>query len=327
MKASLTLLVLIISAVAQAQNEGMELIPRVLTTSSVREVSIPLFSSWGYPFSDRDHNVYYRYDSGRFDKVSLLKISPSDSKAVMYELSPDDADVFLYGGAAVTPAGQLWVVCSKEEKGTYLFSFSSDAKPGTPTRLEVQDGLRPQSLIAVTSKAFLISGYYGRNAPKALQGKGFVGLFSDNGDLIKKFDGIRANTDLGADGVKPQVEGGAVGLDGNVYFLSAKGIIVFSSTGDIVKSIPLTDVPKGAAPRRLFESGGYLLVQFTAIGTNGVHINKYLLLDESTEKGIALYEPSPELGNAAVDFSRDTGLVFARRNQAGRLQFITAELK
>jgi len=329
-----TLLVMLLgsaSTMMQAQNSGPGLIARVLTASSVRELSVPSFSSWGYPFSDRDHNIYFHYDTGRFDEAALLKLSLNDSNPVIYKLPRKDSDAFLYGAASVTPAGEVWMVCSKEEKGAYLFSFSSDGKPNAPTELQVQDGLRPQSLVAISSNAFLVSGYFGYGAPKALQGDGFLGLFNDSGNLIKKFDGIRDKTDLGGDGSKPQTEGGVAGLNGNVYFLSAKQITVLSSTGEIVKMIPLplVNVPKGAEPMRLFESGGYLMVQLTAIDRkrNGYHDNRYLLMDESTGEGLALYAPSPELGNVAVDFSRDTGLIFSKRNHAGKLQLITAELK
>ncbi len=143
--------------------------------------------------------------------------------------------------------------------------------------------------------------------------------------VCAKSRGILDKTDVTPEIVRPADSYAVIGSDGNAYFLSSGRISVVSPAGVIVRTIRFNMV-EGSRATRIFESSTNLVVQTTTLKSNGVHQNRYLLIDGTTGKSIAVYEPSPELGNVAVDFSRNEGLTFIKRDRS-TLKLLTAVLK
>jgi hypothetical protein len=173
----------------------------------------------------------------------------------------------------------------------------------------------------------LFSGHYRRQAPPDLSGKKYVGLFQASGKLLKRLHGIDPSTKSSEQGNSNKLPEGAtvIGGDGNAYLLTHDRVVIVFSSGLIKKSISFaTPGPEFSAVRVQY-SQGLVAISFAKSGNPEV-VYRYLVVNALSGEAIGIYEPTHELGNDNVCFSRHDGFLFMTVEN-GMVKLITAPLR
>ncbi len=95
-----------------------------------------------------------------------------------------------------------------------------------------------------------------------------------------------------------------------MYVLSSDKVTVMSETGGIVRRLRFRKSDPETTAVRLNVSDGLLSIVLAKTGKDQVQIRKYLVMYAVTGEKFGYYEPSEELGNTDVCFSRTDGYTF-----------------
>jgi hypothetical protein len=298
-----------------------------LNTFSVVATDVPYFSTFGVPLCDGDGNLYFHVDPAlnKFTPATIMRLSRDSNTPTTYELSADKGKELYFRMFSVTAGGKVWMLESKA--GRYeAFGFDSDEKMPDDTHLDVPEHMEVQDFVVSQTGAMLLGGFFDEHAPKEMQGKAFLALFSPSGQLQRNL------TNEGPEFVKlkevrNKLHDGAGTTDeyGNFYFTIGSRVIVLTGYGDILREFSIQKPDDDATAAALFYGGNLISIEFVTDHKPPELEMKYLVLDSVSGQPYGLYAPSDELGNNNVCFSGRSGFTFLRIKD-GRVQFLTAPL-
>lgn len=302
--------------------------PTILHESSAARLSVPPFSFYDEAQCDSDGDAFFNISPG-YRLVRVFELTQDPGKSVLYKLPPDDASA-VYEAFTVGPSGELYVLGVAREGNSdsdvhhYVFSFSDDGSMADKVRLEVSPYLSVNTFTALEGGSFLIAGRFVK-APGSPEppGKRYTALFDASGRLIKNLGGI------GKVGTGEYAGTAATrGKDGYAYFVDQTEILVVSPGGDTVRRLPFTNPYYGSAPTAIQISQGMLSIMLSKVDKDGRVEPRYLLLNSLTGDVEGYYQPSDELGNEMLCFSRTSGFTFLHRTDGGNgLEVLTAALR
>lgn len=331
---SLTACVVLLVAGQQltsAQNKLSEenAAPVILKQTSENKIGVPPFSFFDQPQCDDDGDVFFHLSSGSYRVARIFELTTDTDKSVLYKLPPDLAQYVAFEDFAVSPSGELYVLGQAKEGSEdsdvhqYVFRFSdSDGSMTDKVRLETPSPyLIGDTFTVLESGGFLFAGRFVKGATEP--GKRYSALFDSSGRMMK-------NLDAQGKIVGAAVAGTAAtrGKNGYAYLVSQGEVLEIPPGGDPIRRIPFTNPDPGADPAGIQVSQGLISITLSKANKEGQIEPRYLLLDAVTGAVHGYYEPSGELGNEMLCFSRKTGYTFLHRTKDGNsLQVITAALR
>lgn len=299
---------------------------KVLEVSSTKLVAAPDFGAYGTPVCDDDGNAYYHVGSfASYSDSTVFRLAADEDDHQVFKLPPDAPEGAMFGAFNVTPAGRLWVVAFDRQGKIFGYRFSRDGTVAGRVHFEAPVYLQPELFAAFDNDFFLLQGSFAKAAGPQFAGKKFAGLFGPGGVHIRE---LQIKQLAATDAAKKRLPEGAisVGSDGNAYLLLPEKILVISQSGQVLRELPFRKREQEDRAGNLYVSGG--LVVIALFRARHTEIETHLLaLDANTGDEYGYYEPSPELGNNPICFSRDQGVTFMRRNKDGKVKLQTAMLR
>ncbi|HET9365742.1 MAG TPA: hypothetical protein VFP71_12100 [Candidatus Angelobacter sp.] len=302
--------------------------PRPLVASSVKSLQIPVFSSYGESFCDSDGNMFFHgaVDASTFNGSPIMKISHDGESTTYYKPSGNTGDQPVYFMSfTVSPAGTVRELAEVKD-GVVVLAFDSDGNESSRTTLDVPDHVAPQEFSSFENGEMVFYGYYDKDAPEALRGRRYIGIFAPSGKLIKKIDDAEH---LDLDQFSKHLRGGAatLGSDGNVYLLRDKDVVVISQSGEVLRRFPFNKNPSDAIADNIVYSDGLLAI-FLSVTQKGTPFlqRRYLILDSSSGEQRGFYAPANDADGVDVCFSRKEGFTFLH-NIKDTLYLIQAPLR
>lgn len=299
---------------------------KYLATSEKHLTSIPSFESYGNTLSNQDGNLYFHVDTGNHPDPVIMRLTPDQHSTLMKAPSGGEND-FQLAAFSVTPAGTLWILCNdgNHRDTRSAFAFDSDGRVRSTVKLDLPATVDITDFGVFDRGTMFVAGYFNRSATKAQQGKGYAALFGPTGVLTRTLDAKTGNVDLAKVALQLHQGDATVGNDGRLYFLSGSTLLSISEAGAVTNSFRIEN-PQQFTATKVMYSEGWLCIVLSQPQSTGPLLSQYLVLDASTGQLIGRYEPTPELGNDAVAFSRRDGITFRSEN-GGRVEFLVAALK
>jgi hypothetical protein len=300
--------------------------PRPLKSSSIHVLQVPMFGAYGEPQCDEKMSTYYHLMAGPYRRTILLRVSASGEESTLYKLPDDFAESTGFMDFSVTPSGNVTALIEDSKGHAIAFQFNSEGEVASHVQLELPDHVAGEHIVVFPNGSMLFSGVYRQNAPPDLRGKKYAGVFQASGKLLKRLDSMIQEAKRDSEDSSRLPEGAVVvGTDGNAYLLGADKVFVVSASGQIQKKIPFGKPAPDFSTVRAQYSQGLLVITFAKPGKPEV-IYRYLVIDASTGEPLGLYQPTPELGNSNVCFSRTDGFLF-NKVEDGKTMLITAPLR
>ena len=322
---SLVLLILLMSGL-QSKDALLPMSPRPLKSSHAVELPVPPFGAYGNPECDENLAMYHHLAMDRYGRTVLLRFSQSGDESTLYKLPEEFAESTDFVDFSVTPGGDVMALVIDQDFHPIIFGFDSEGKVNSHARLETPDYVTATHISVFPNGTVLLSGYYRSDAPAALVGKAYVGLFHPSGKLLKQLDRLREKAKVDPPEAGRFAEGGAtVGRDGNVYLLTANKVLVISPSGRLKKEIPFTKPGSEFSAVRVQYSDGWLAISFAKPEKPEIRY-QYLVVNASDGSPLGLYETSEETGNSNDCFSRHDGFLFTTVEH-NRVKLITAPLR
>ena len=302
-------------------------LPKPLVASSVTPLQVPVFSTYGQSFCDADGNMFFHVVlASSFNNSPIMEISRDGESSTTYKPSTNTGDQRVYFmDFTVSPAGTVRELAEVKD-GVVVLAFDSDGNESSRTTLDVPDHVTPQQFASFENGEVVFYGYYNKDAPEALRGHRYIGIFASSGKLIKKIDDAEH---LDLDQFAKQLPSGAatLGSDGNVYLLRDKEVVVISQSGEVLRRLPFDKNPSDAIPDKIAYSDGLLAI-FFSIKQKGKPflLRRYLILDSSSGEQRGFYTTSNDADGVDVCFSRKEGFTFIH-NIKDTLYLIQAALR
>lgn len=334
-KGALIFLVLLIGVADGSQLEHAPVKPevslpeaKILKASSDHVTTVPTFSAFLPVQCDGAGNLYFHLNRGNasYNQGVVMRVELDSDTPTLYKLQSNmegNTDLAEYN---VTPSGKVSFLTQSDD-GLGIFTFDSDGNVESKVQLSDSKFVEPQNFTVSERGAALISGYYNKHANAQIQGKPFAGIFDQGGKLRRDLgSGADERVDLSTISKSLSDRGATVGADGNFYLLHSDEILVLAENGDVLRKIEIDRPQAHAISRQIVESEGLISITFRKPDTHGAVVPEYLVLDAGTGAEFGLYEPSPELGNNCVCFSRRKGFEFYRVEQ-GYVKLVNAALR
>jgi len=319
------LLVLLMSGL-MAQDAVKQMSPRPLKSSHEVALPVPSFSSYGDPQCDENLAMYHHLWTDKYGRTILLRFSQSGDESTLYKLPEEFAESTSFVDFSVTPRGDVEALVIDQEFHPIIFGFDSEGHVSSHARLETPEHVTAQHINVFPNGTVFFSGYYRSDAPAALVGRGYVGLFQTSGKLLKRLDRLSEKAKLEPPGPgRPAESATTIGRDGNVYLLTATKVLVISPSGKLQREIAFTKPSPEFSAITVQYSDGWLAISFAKSGKPEVLV-QYLVVNASDGSPLGLYEPTEETGNNNVCFSRHNGFLFLKSEQ-GRVKLVTAPLR
>lgn len=303
-------------------------VPTALHESSAEKLSVPPFSFYDEAQCDSEGDAFFNI-SPSYRLIRIFELTQDPNKSVLYKLPPDAASA-VFEAFTVSPSGELYVLGVAREGNSdsdvhhYAFSFFDDGSMADKVLLEASPYLSVDTFTAIESGGFLVAGRFVK-APGSPEspGKRYTALFDASGRLVKNLEAT------GKVGIGEYAGTAATrGKDGYTYFVDQTEILVVSPGGDTVRRLPFTNPYYGSAPTAIQISQGMLSIMLSKVDKDGRVEPRYLLLNSLTGDVEGYYQPSDELGNEMVCFSRSSGYTFLHRTDGGNaLEILTAVLR
>jgi hypothetical protein len=329
MRISLTVIVLIATLSACAQDGGEEPQPVKLTATSSKVLDVPSSSIHTMPQCDAGGNLYSHVNNGA--RVGAIAKIALDGPSAQYTINADDAKHLYFLAFHVTPDHRVWILTGGPKDAISVFRIEpDDASKSERISLDTPDGLAAptvQSFVMLPKDHVLLQGYFDDKAPKEKQGHSYLAEFDSSGKLLRTSldtatsEAIAYASKWGAQTVAYQSG------DGITYLLQQDKILVLSGAGDVMRTIPLAPAQKNYHADYFYMNRGRLIVSFYGPDpqSNKPLTMRYALVDPSSGEVIRWYEPDAEVGTALVCFS-DDGLIF-RHDVKGHIKLVTAAIK
>jgi len=287
--------------------------PVVLTAADSKVLKMPFFYSSGISQCDADGDLYFN-TARNFNDSVILKLTPGGDYS-LYVIPADEPKDNYFIAYRVDPEGTVYVlVHAGLNDKLYLYEFSSDSVRPSRVDLQIPAGLETLNFLVLPGQHILLQGYFTDKAVPENEGRSYLAYFAPSGKLIR--DSLHDGSDVVSKDLKAHswaLTAAAVTSDnGQSYMLSGNNMLVFSSAGELVKTMHLDLPGKNARPVNVFAVGGRVLVSFFKKPDKGVvFIPFYELLDGDTGEMIRTYVPDEEMGNVLACFSKE-GFTFVR---------------
>ena len=302
-------------------------LPKPLAASSVTPLQVPVFSAYGESLCDADGNMFFHVIvASNFSDSPIMEISQDGESSTTYKPSANTGDQRVYFMSfAISPAGTVREL-AEVKGGVVVLAFDSDGDESSRTTLDVPDHVKAQEFASFENGQVIFYGYYDKDAPEALRGHRYIGVFAPSGKLVKKIEDAE-HLDLDQFSKHLQAGAATLGSDGNVYLLRDKEVVVISQSGEVLRRLPFDKNPSDAIPMKIVYSDGLLAI-FLSIAQKGTPFlqRRYLILDSSSGEQRGFYAPSEETSNDDACFSRKEGFTFLH-NIKGTLYLIQAALR
>ena len=302
--------------------------PRPLVASTIKPLQIPVFSSYGESFCDADGNMFFHgaVVADSFNNSPIMKISHDGESTTYYKPSGNTGDQRVYFmDFTVSPAGTVREL-AEVTGGVVVLAFGSDGNESSRTTLDVPDHVKSQQFASFENGEVIFYGYYDKDAPDALRGHRYIGVFAPSGKLIKKIEDAEH---LDLDQFAKHLQSGAatLGSDGNVYLLRDKDVVVISQSGEVLRRFPFNKNPSDAIADNIVYSDGLLAI-FLSVAQKGTPFlqRRYLILDSSSGEQRGFYAPANDADGVDVCFSRKEGFTFLH-NIKDTLYLVQAPLR
>lgn len=238
---------------------------------------------------DAQGNVYVRPASGNINilRAPILRISSDGQKTTQFDIATvsdiKDAGSYNINDFVVRKDGTVVVLAGAATKEDALFVdvVQIDPEDKTPSVTRVDSELRPSHILPLPSGTFLLEGIMrstqGSGKEKRQSAKPFTGIFDSQGRLVKEVklpgdvkipdidSSNRENPDL-SNLEAVYLSHFVAADDGTVYILrngSAPKFYVLSSTGEVIRSFPLSTPAADVRASTLFYAGGRLAIEFS----------------------------------------------------------------
>ena len=320
--------VLLISLMSglQAKDALPPMSPRPLKATHVAELPVPAFGAYGDAQCDGNFAIYYHLATNRYGRTVLLRFSQSGNESTLYKLPDEFAESTDFVDFAVTPDGDVKALVIDQGFHPIIFGFDQEGNVNSHRRLEAPEYITAKHISIFPNGTIFFSGYYRSDAPAALVGKAYIGLFHPSGKLLKQLESLREKAKVAPPEPGRFAAGAAtIGRDGNVYLLTANSVLVISPSGKLKKEIPFTKPGSDFSAVTLQYSEGLLAISFAKPEQPEI-LYQYLVVNASDGSPLGLYETTEETGNDNVCFSRHDGFLFTTIEH-GRVKLITAALR
>ncbi len=301
--------------------------PKLLDASSKKIVAAPDFGGYGTPVCDEDGNAYYHVGTAAsYSDSTAFRLSADEDQHQVFKLPPDAVDGSMFGAFNVTPSGEVWIVAFNRKDEVVAYGFDEDGEVTSRVHFQTPDFFQPNLVAPFETDFFLLKGFFAKAAGTDLAGKNYAAVFGPSGKLVRQLTDEEAKTTKESRKNKLPEGAAAVGSDGNAYLLESNEVLVVSQSGEMLRKLRFEKPDQEARASNLFVSGG--LVAIVMFKTNRSAIDTTLLvLDANTGETYGYYEPSQELGNNPICFSRSQGFKFMRRDKDGKIELQMALLR
>jgi hypothetical protein len=302
--------------------------PKVLSPGSRKTIQAPNFAAYGEPLCDSDGNLYFHLGNGAYDNAEILEISSDGSSGASYKLPRELVDKTYFQSFFVTPDGSVYLSVQQAAKDLLVLGFDSDGKAGGPVRLETPEHLQVQNFAVFNDGSVLVAGYFNQNASSKLEGEKYAAIFEASGKLRKRFpQGAMGTVDI-----KPKlayIPDGAAALseDGNLYLLGSDEILVFSSSGQVIRRLKFKKPDTETAVSRFNLSKGLLAITLSKVDKKNQIQRQYLVMSATSGDVLGWYVPSAETGSNDVCFNNAEGFIFMGSDAGNKMYLVTAPLK
>jgi len=326
MNAGCLVFVVLLSAMGMAQTLFQQLSP-----SEVHPLSWPTGSPVLPLKCDEDGNVYARFLLGVLPSPSseIVKIAPDGTKKATFDYArvPDLGKAFA-PDFSIGVTGELYEVVevpTRKGNQVLLLRFSENGTFQGKAELTTPKPFAPSQVLALRDGNLLISGVLEEGSDK---GRAFNGIFSTNGQLIRKF-GLKgepepkSNPAISSEDAMLLNPGALsaramLGLDGNVYIfhqVSPARLYVVSPSGQLLRTLTLAPPKDKAEPSEAAMGSTSMAIEFQVPEEKYVSITRIRLVSLQTGEPIADYEISPGLGQIACYASDKFTFIRMIRNQ------------
>lgn len=317
---------------------GQEAPPKEVPQYSLRAmetvpVAIQDNGFWDSAQCDQDGYVYWRAaTAGDFESDPVWKIYPKWDRYTEFSMPKELVEEELrLRSFTVAADGTLYGIAHEYRKGqVFLVRFDSYGQVSSKTKLAVPKRLLP-NLVAVFPKGeTLVYGRLDEETPPGQEEQVRLAIYSEDGRLLspvrlpkgkaseQPIEKKNSAANEPASQEPKESESGilprgavAMGDDGNAYLLLGTEIVVVSVRGEVVRTIPLTDIPSGFAPTNIQSSRGILSVKFTKGKVNAaVEAVRFRTIEAGTGSVQADYVPESDLGTTPVCFTANEGYRF-----------------
>ncbi|MDT8067056.1 MAG: hypothetical protein ROO76_02705 [Terriglobia bacterium] len=319
---------LLASAMGQQQSKA-EPLPRALALSSTTLTQVPVFGWSDDVQCDGSGNLYFHAPGLTYNRSDIFELSADGGRGKTFSLPDEMAQKTAFVGFSVSSGGSLRVL-AESRKGVLAFTFGRDGRVTSETSLEIPEDVTVNAFADSESGSVVVVGYFNKRAKGAIQGKPYAALFAPSGKVQTVFSELKGKVELRDVHDKLMDGAAAVGEGGTIYLLRSGEVIVLSASGTIQRHMRFSQ-PVGSAATQLRLSEGLLSVTLSTLpkpgSGNKMLKRQYLVLNSFTGDEYGLYEPSEELGNMDVCFSRQNGFTFIRTTETGVLKLMQATMK
>jgi hypothetical protein len=298
-----------------------------LEATSTKLVSAPDFSAYDTPVCDEDGNVYYHVGKlASYSDSTIFRLSSDEDRHQIYKLPAEIAESTSFGAFNVTPSGRVWVAVFNEKGEDFVYAFDDHGDVASRTHLEIPQYLLPNLVAVFETDALLWKGHFAKSAGSKVAGTAYAAAITPSGKVVSDLSN-KLSTETPGVTTRSLPEGAiAIGSDGNAYLLSAGQILVISQSGKIVRKLLFSKPDAESRAVNLYISGGLLAITFFKVTQRRIDTT-LLVLDSNTGSVFGYYEPSEELGNNPVCFSRTQGFTFMGRDKSGKVKLTSASLR
>lgn len=287
----------------------------------------------GFFRCDSSSNIYVQpYSKDR--SAGILKVSSNGSRTQRIQLSSvAELAQAQFIDFAVTPRSQVFILAREPKTDVaYVARFDGDGKHTGTIRINYRF-LQPSSLAAFDSGELLISGseFVLASGNPSTPNKGysvpFLGIFNQNGDLIRRLNTLRGDLPASKEGPRSKAKLAyddaimgsmmEMGADGRVYLMRktrSGPVLALDAAGSVVQVVKLVPPPKGELSEVKVDNGQLLAVYIREPEDQKKASSFELILrlvDLSTGQTVATYSTDdPRLGMGVACFHQGPSFTF-----------------
>jgi len=290
---------------------------RSLAPSSIRDISVPPFTSWGNAACDKEGNMYFHV--GGSSDTEILRLSPDANEGRTFK-NPKA----VFADFSVTPAGEVYVLAGLDRE-LKLLRFDDDNPNGDQIPLHLPQGVNASNIVASDNRTLLFFGFHESPADPKLKGKGYAALIDTSSGAVRQelhitVPGVDIAKLASGAAIAP---GAALGDDGNFYLAGSGEILVLDEGGEFVRRIPFDNPQPKSVVSNLQVSGGLIILTLSLDENHQVHMSYLVLLSSGATVGH--YMPSEQLGEwGETCYSPRRGMTFLKVDNH-QIKLLTAQ--
>lgn len=321
---AIALLLLLTSCVLMAADKS----PQSTTTlkrSSASPLTVPSFSFFDAAQCDSAGNLYFNASKSHLD-TSILKLSPDGRFYDFYNVPSSLAAETSFLNFKVAPNGDVGLL-ELTTTGVEVFRFSTASQVPTHTKLKTPDNFYPSAFGYFPSGAIILVGYFDKNSKSPEPGSTFAAIYNASGEFLFRLPNILGSRDLAKESGAPMEVALAAGDDGLMYLLTPTEVVAVTEHAQISKRFRFAKPDSFYSADRIDVSDGLVSIELSKSREAKKPVEvRFLLLDASTGEVLHLLEPTEELGNNMLCFTKESGYSFYRVQSDGNIIILRASI-